>query len=163
MNVKRVILFFCCLLSFSLSSTTVFGQEKTPMTESQVQIIVGNLSEESEHEPGMSTVYFGDRWILVLTDEALNRLRVMTPIKERKNIGAAEMEKMLLANFSTALDAKYSFYDQYVVSSYSHPLDILKEEQLIDALEQVVMLARTFGTTYSSAMIFDAEASLHDR
>ncbi len=155
--------FFSCLLAslFLLSTTFSYGQHSELMTEADIQSILRGISAESEHEPGMSTIHFGERWILILTDEELDRLRILTPIQERATIGAEEMERMLVANFSTALDAKYSFYDQYVVSTYSHPLGSLSKEQLVDALEQVVMLARTFGTTYSSAVIADAEASLN--
>ena len=162
MNKKSFFLFYLPLILILISSVFASGQDQSIMTEEKIQSILGDAAEESEHEPGMSAVFFGDRWILVLTDEALNRLRVLTPIQERATIGEQEMEKMLFANFSTALDAKYSFYDQYVVSTYSHPLDNLTEDQLIDALEQVVMLARTFGTTYSSAIIADAEASINE-
>ena len=155
--------FFTCLLTgiLLLSSTLTFGQPSELMTEADIQSILKEVSAESEHEPGMSTIHFGERWILILTNEELNRLRILTPIQERATIGAEEMERMLVANFSTALDAKYSFYDQYVVSTYSHPMDSLSEDQLVDALEQVVMLARTFGTTYSSAAIAEAEASVN--
>ncbi|MEM1219323.1 MAG: hypothetical protein AAGH79_10440 [Bacteroidota bacterium] len=144
-----------------LSFTFAQGQHSKGMTEAGIQSILSEVAAESEHEPGMSTIYFGERWILILTNEELNRIRILTPIQERTTIGADEMERMLIANFSTALDAKYSFYDQYVVSTYSHPMGSLSEAQLVDALEQVVMLARTFGTTYSSAVIADAEASMN--
>ncbi|MEO1711860.1 MAG: hypothetical protein AAFU60_00800 [Bacteroidota bacterium] len=155
--------FFSCLMAslLLLSSTLAYGQQSEVMTEVDVQSILTDVAAESEHEPGMSTIHFGERWILILTDEDLDRLRVLTPIQERATIGAEEMERMLVANFSTALDAKYSFYDQYVVSTYSHPLGSLSKGQIVDALEQVVMLARTFGTTYSSAAIDGAEASVN--
>ena len=60
---------------------------------------------------------------------------------------------MLEANFHTALDAKYGLYNEYVISVYSHPLSYLDERQMLNAMEQVVNLADTFGTSYASSSI----------
>jgi hypothetical protein len=37
-----------------------------------------------------------------------------------------------------------------VVSVFTHPLKELSREQLLNAIDQVIALSKTFGTTYSS-------------
>jgi len=60
------------------------------------------------------------------------------------------MKKMLEANFHSALDAKYSLYEGFVIGIYTHPLHQLNENQMEDAMQQVVNLSRNFGTSYTS-------------
>ena len=102
--------------------------------------------------------YFNDHILLVITDERNNRMRVFTPIVEEGDASPAQMARMLKANFHSALDAKYSIYEGFVVSVFTHPLRELTESQLLDAMRQVAKLAETYGTTYSSTdLIFGGE------
>jgi hypothetical protein len=57
---------------------------------------------------------------------------------------------MLQANFDTALDARYSVAKGVLWSLYLHPLESLSDEQFLASLGQVVNLAASFGTSYSS-------------
>ena len=86
-------------------------------------------------------------------------MRIFTPVISRDEIGSDEWERMLEANFHTALDAKYGLYNEYVISVFSHPLSYLDEFQIISALEQVVNLADTFGTSYASTSILFGKAA----
>jgi hypothetical protein len=70
---------------------------------------------------------------------------------------------MLAANYHSALDAKYSLYEGFVVTVYTHPLKELTEDQLIDALKQVSTLAHTFGTTFSSTDLIFGEEQEEDK
>ncbi len=107
-------------------------------------------ASEVEGEKGAWQIEFQDRLLLVLTDESANRVRIFTPVVAEKSVDDEQLRLMLLANFHTALDAKYSLYEGYVISVYTHPLRELQEQQVRDALRQVVQLANTFGTSYSS-------------
>ena len=86
-------------------------------------------------------------------------MRIFTPVTEEKNLEQGQLKKMLEANFHSALDAKYSLYEGFVISVYTHPLKELQNDQLIDAMRQVVVLSRTFGESYSSTgLIFGGGA-----
>ena len=114
--------------------------------------------EEMEREDGIWTMSYGDLPVMVVSDERANRMRIFTPITTQASLDDDDLEIMLVANFHSALDAKYALYEGFVVSLFTHPLRELQEEQLIDALRQVVVLAKTFGTTYSSTeMIFGGD------
>jgi len=101
-------------------------------------------------EPGSWEVHLKERVMLILTDEPNNRMRIFTPIAAAEDVHPREFETMLEANFHSALDAKYSLYNGFIISVYTHPLKELSKSQLIDALTQVAVLANNFGTTYSS-------------
>ncbi|MCB0547278.1 MAG: hypothetical protein KDD19_06780 [Phaeodactylibacter sp.] len=145
-------LVFLFLALFSVSSPA------QRMDNKRMQKIFEKESIQVEGEPGAWMAYFKDYILLVITDEPNNRMRVFTPIIEEEAASPAQMSRMLKANFHSALDAKYSVYEGFVVSVFTHPLKELTEGQLLDALSQVAKLAETFGTTYSSTgLIFDKE------
>ena len=100
--------------------------------------------------------------IFVLTDEKANRIRIFTPVLEEKELKVGQMKAMLEANFHTALDAKYSLFEGFVISVFTHPLKEMSKEQLVDAMDQVVNLFNTFGSTYSSlnAHFFDGKGKM---
>ena len=121
--------------------------------------IIKENAFEIEGEPGAWQLIYQERILLILTDETNNRMRIFTPVVDEENIDEEEMRKMLMANFHSALDAKYSLYNGFVISTFTHPLQELTATQFIDAMDQVVRLADTFGSTYSSTeLIFGGEA-----
>ncbi len=129
------------------------------MSERKVEKVFKKLNLEIEGDEGVWMVNFSDRWVLVFADDSADRMRIFTPVISRDEIGSDEWERMLEANFHTALDAKYGLYNEYVISVFSHPLSYLDEFQIISALEQVVNLADTFGTSYASTSILFGKAA----
>ncbi len=120
------------------------------MTNKKITKIFRQQEIMTEGEDGAWLVHIREHILLFITDEENNRMRIFTPIIEEKQIGPELLEKMLRANFRSALDAKYSLYDGFVVSVFTHPLRELTEAQMLDAMEQVAKLSDTFGTTFSS-------------
>lgn len=126
------------------------------MTNSKLEKILHRVSEQvdripgSEDVPGKWKMVFMQRELFVITDEAANRMRVMTPIIEEENLDTEDLKILLEANFNRALDAKYSLYQGFLWSSFTHPLQELTVEQFKDALKQVATLADRYGDSYSS-------------
>ena len=145
---KKLIL--TLLIASCIAPATILAQN---MSEKKVEKIFKREAEEMEGEDGVWMVRFGERWILVFADEEADRMRIFTPVVARDQIELQELERMLEANFHTAMDAKYGLYNEYVISVYSHPLNSLNELQIVSAVDQVVNLADTFGTTYASTSI----------
>ena len=115
-----------------------------------MQEIIKAEAEEIEGELGAWQMLYGGRPLMILTDEKNNRMRIFSPIIEETDLKDGQMKKLLEANFHSALDAKYSLYNGYVISVFTHPLGELQKDQFIDAMRQVVTLSENFGTTYSS-------------
>lgn len=143
------------IVIIALTATTLQAQKR--MDNKRMSDIFSESVDRVEGEKGAWQLLFKERILLVLTDEPNNRMRIFTPIVEEDEIDASQMRDMLRANFHSALDAKYSMYNGLVISTFTHPLKELTEQQLLDALSQVVNLANTFGTSYSSTeLIFGA-------
>ena len=152
--------FFFCI------SFTADAQE---MDNKQMEKILKTESGIVEGENGAWQALYKNHLLIILTDETNNRMRIFTPIVEESKLDEGELEKLLIANFHSALDAKYALYESYVVAVFTHPLKELTVAQLKDAMLQVATLSETFRTTYSSTeLIFgggqqEAPAKKSDR
>lgn len=88
--------------------------------------------------------------LFCIYDENANRMRIISPIIETKDLEEEQLLNALVANFHTALDVKYALSDEVLWSVFLHPLKELADHQLLDAIDQVYKASVTFGTTYSS-------------
>ena len=109
------------LLIFTLN-LNLLAQEDQLMDNELMDEIIREKADRVEGEKGVWQVHLGERILLVITDESNNRMRIFTPILEEKDIEPGDLNKMLEANFHSALDAKYGLYNEYVVSLFTHPL-----------------------------------------
>lgn len=147
-------------LSFTLSAQSI----SDGMNNKKMEAIMKSEVPEIEGALGNWQMVYGERLLLVLTDEGNNRMRIFSPVVEEKDLEEGQLKKMLEANFHSALDAKYSLYNGFVISVYTHPLKELQKDQLIDAMRQVVVLADTFGTSYTStSLIFGGGQEEEDK
>ncbi|MFQ5701333.1 MAG: hypothetical protein ACE5HU_05760 [Acidobacteriota bacterium] len=88
--------------------------------------------------------------MLVVTDEAHNRMRMIAPVADASELEPERMRTLLEANFDRALDAKYSIFRDTVWSCFTHPLHELGEGELEEALHQVARLRQNYGGSYAS-------------
>lgn len=142
---RTLYLFLIIPLFFQVS--VLFGQN---LNNKDIGKILVKESVVTDGEAGNWHCLFKEVPIFVLTDESANRIRIFTPVLEEKELKIGQMKAMLEANFHTALDAKYSLFEGFVISVFTHPLKELNKNQLINAMEQVVNLSNTFGSSYSS-------------
>ena len=98
-----ILLFFFFLLPLCQS----IAQDK-PMNNTQLEEIIKREASKVEGEIGFWQIIFEERLLFLITDEANNRMRIFTPIVEEEAVDESEMKKMLIANFHTALDAKWT-------------------------------------------------------
>lgn len=100
----------------------------------------------------------GDRWqftlenqsTIVIVNEQRDRMRIFTRVVPIDRLTPEQVGNVLVANFHTALDARYAIADGSLVSTFIHPLSSLQERDFRSALYQVVRLADNFGSSYSS-------------
>lgn len=139
-------LFIICIFSLSLSAQEMNNESLGKILEAEGDSLIGR--------PGSWQFNVHDHYLLVFTDESHNRMRIISPIVEVKDLEPAYLENALMANFHTALDVKYAISDGIMWSVFIHPLKELTEAQVEDAIIQVYRAAATFGTTYSSTDLF---------
>lgn len=122
-----------------------------PMNNHKLGELVRQISQDVQGEAGYWQLKIEGRDLLVITDTAHNRMRIMSPVADQKDLNEAEYIRLLEANFGSALDAKYALRDGTLWSVFTHPLAQLTDEQFMDCAAQVVNLANNFGGSYSSS------------
>ena len=94
-----------------------------------------------------------DRVMLVVTDANAGRMRIMTPIALIAELPDGAMQRLMQANFDTALDARYAVAQDLVWGAFMHPLDTLTTRDFASGILQTHSIGETFGTTFSSGAI----------
>lgn len=120
------------------------------MNNVRMDSILRDNATVEEGELGFWKLIHRDRMVMVVTDEKHNRMRIITPVAEVAELEESIWLLALTANFDRALDARYAVNGDYLWSAFIHPLGELTERQLLDGLDQVVTLAETFGTSFTS-------------
>ena len=87
--------------------------------------------------------------IIIVADPRADRMRAMVPIRSADGLEPEELQRMMQANFDTALDARYAVAQGRVWGVFIHPLSPLEREQLVSGLIQTVNLARSYGQAYT--------------
>ncbi|MEM7701468.1 MAG: hypothetical protein AAF251_05975 [Pseudomonadota bacterium] len=115
--------------------------------------VIDALDGKAERNGNNWRFSLDDRTILTVTDTSAGRMRIMTPIAEASSLPEGAMERLLQANFDTALDARYAIANGLVWGTFIHPLDSLTTRDFASGVLQTKSLADTFGTTFSSGAL----------
>ncbi len=122
-----------------------------PMTNARLEAILKTVEPNVKGGNGRWEMVRDGVPVMVLTDESHNRMRVIAPASELKQVDQQILMRMMEANFARALDARYAIFQGIVWAAFIHPLDSLRERDFISGLQQVISLVKTTGTTYSSS------------
>lgn len=123
----------------------------TPMTPARLEAILRQEATNLRSEGGQWQFILENRTLLLLVSEERDRMRIIAPILPEADMTPEQRQNVLVANFHTALDARYAVTDGTLVAIYLHRLSSLQENDFRSALYQVARLATTFGSTYSSS------------
>lgn len=93
------------------------------------------------------------RQIMVVTDPKAGRMRIMTAIAPASVLSPELMARILVANFESALDARYAVGQDVLWGTYIHPLMDLTDDEFLAGIGQVFNIASTFGSSFSSGML----------
>ncbi|MEL6865357.1 MAG: hypothetical protein AAFP19_13105 [Bacteroidota bacterium] len=110
----------CSLFLLLFMTSSLMAQKG--LNNERMKKIMEKEAAGVEGVDGAWQVLFRGHLLIVLTDETNNRMRIFTPVVEEERVGEEEMKEMLQANFHSALDAKYSLYEGFVISVFTHPL-----------------------------------------
>ena len=130
--------------------TTVLPRSET-MTIPLLQGLLKEVAQDLKGESGQWRFTYGGIDMAILTSVAHDRMRIIAPIGPETDVTDQQRQRMLAANFHSALDARYATSNGMVYAAYLHPLSPLQRDEVRSALHQVAQLVKTFGTTYSSS------------
>ena len=136
--------------STQLSAQAQQPEQTDSMTLARLEAVLREEADNVQGGAGQWQMAVGGRPAIVLADVTNNRMRIVSPVVATSELDAQSIQNILLANFHTALDARYAISDNVVISVFVHPLSSLTTDDLRSAISQVPTLADTFGTTYSS-------------
>jgi hypothetical protein len=141
-------------ITLVLLSWSVFAAEgpssSGALDTAKLDGLLKTISPSITGQPGRWEGVFEGISVVIMSRDGHNRMRVLAPVTRLEALDAALLQRLLEANFSTALDARYALFRGMLWSVFLHPLDSLTEAELRSALQQVVTLVKTTGTTYAS-------------
>jgi len=114
------------------------------------ELIRQKASKIHQDELGFWKFEIDESLVLVITDESHNRMRIISPVLELDSMPDEQWKVLMSANFDRALDARYCVNGDMLWSAFIHPLEQLHANQFLNGLQQVVTLAKNYGTSYSS-------------
>ncbi|NHF59774.1 hypothetical protein FK220_010515 [Flavobacteriaceae bacterium TP-CH-4] len=148
------------LLFFFLCTQNMIAQDMNP---AKLRALIAQVADTTEAQGNSIRFIYKGTFLVCVYDENANRMRIITPIVEREQLGEEELLNALVANFHSALDVKYALSDEIIWSVFIHPLKELSKHQVLDAIDQVYSASATFGTTFSSTdLVFPGNTRKRD-
>ncbi|PVA11856.1 hypothetical protein DC366_02650 [Pelagivirga sediminicola] len=129
------------------------GAIMRPMTAERLSRIVAALDPDATRHGKGWRLIVGGQIVLLTADAEAGRLRAMVPIRSTDGLEAADLTRLMQANFDAALDGRYAIARGILWSVFVHPLPTLDKDHLIAGLAQVATLAQTYGTLYSGGAL----------
>jgi len=142
----RNIRYLSLLLSLFLSAAI----QSQDMSSQKLLELITQVSDTVTTNGNSIQFLYKQRPLFCIYDKNVNRMRIISPILETKDLEEEQLLNALVANFHSALDVKYALSDEIMWSVSIHPLIELNDYQVLDAIDQVHTASITFGSTYSS-------------
>ena len=137
-----------------LITSPLQAQETSPnMTPDRLLDILLALDPETRPSGNGVELTIEDVPVLVIVDPLADRMRAMVPIRAVDGMTPEDLERVMQANFDTALDARYAVANGRLWGVYIHPLSPLRRDQLISGLGQTVNLALTYGGLFTGGAL----------
>lgn len=128
-------------------------EEEMRMDPEKMTKILTTLNIEFEQQGNVISFAIQGYNMTIIYDLNADRMRMVTPIVEVKDITQDHIKQAMEANFHTALDARYAISNGIVWAVFIHPLSDLSESLFTSALQQTLFTAATFGKEYSSGIL----------
>jgi hypothetical protein len=121
-----------------------------PMTLARLEAILRAVDPELESNGAMFRLKVGGVQAIIVTDARADRMRILVPVRPAEGLGEADLQRMMQANFDSALDARYAIARGTLWSAFIHPLSPLGRDEFLAGLGQTVNLATSYGGLYAS-------------
>lgn len=151
---KHILWLFLLVLSFSAFSASQAEADEKLMDNAMLDSLIKRFDQTATADrPGFWLLSYEGMTIYVVTDEGANRMRVMTQVANAEKLEKQHLHRLMQSNFDSALDARYAIGKGVVWSAFIHPLASLSEYEFFSGLAQVITLAKTYGTSFSSGAL----------
>lgn len=141
-------------LAFTLLALTANAQNAEPsMTPGRVLDILLAIDPDTQPAGNGLQLTIENVPVLVIMDPAADRMRAMVSIRALEGMSETDLQRVMQANFDTALDARYAVANGRLWGVFIHPLSPLERDQLISGLGQTVNLALTYGGLFTGGAL----------
>lgn len=120
------------------------------MTQGKMEILFADQVDAIMGPPGAIQTRVDGINVYLISDPANDRMRIVAAISMVDNVDPRLNAILLRANFHSTLDTRYAISDGVVYGTFLHPISSLSPELLESALAQVLSLAKTYGSSFSS-------------
>lgn len=147
------------VMSFLLLVSVFSSTPALALTPEQMMKHVLEVGEEVVQDQNVVEFNYRGLGLVLIYDLKADRMRLVSPIIEAKNVGNDVLMMALEANYHSALDARYAVSNNLVWSVFIHPLGDLSPALFESAISQVAIARATFGDQFTSgALIFPSGA-----
>src|SRR5580765_277206 len=126
------------------------AQDARAMTTTAMGKLLESYLTDLEGENGFWRGNRDEVPVFVFSDDEHDRMRLMAPIGVVEELDSELLHVLLQANYDRALDARYAMRNKELWAVVVHPLATLATDDLPSLFDQVVMLVKNTGTTFSS-------------
>ncbi|MEO1480913.1 MAG: hypothetical protein AAFU77_02325 [Myxococcota bacterium] len=138
-----------------LTIALAIGASSPEMTNARMDTVLRKVADKVERRGNVWQLEIESYTLLVITDEKADRMRVMSMIGPAEKLDRTLLQRMMQANFDSALDARYAIANEKLWSVFIHPLRSLRDRDLISGVAQTINCVTTFGASFSSgALVF---------
>jgi len=121
------------------------------MTTAAISKLLESYLSDLEGHPGFWRGIREQVPVYAFSDDKNDRMRLMAPIGELRELDPQVLKVLLQANYDRALDAKYALRGNEVWAVAVHPLATLAPDDFASFINQVVKLVKNTGSTYASS------------
>ena len=132
------------------------------MTTTAIGRLLDSYLSQLDGKPGFWRGVREEVEVFVLSDEAHDRMRIMAPIGEVREMHPELLQVLLQANYDRALDARYALRGHELWSVTVHPLATLAPDDFASFLDQVVKLVKNTGSTFAASELVFGGGTIHD-
>lgn len=155
--IRQALLGTAIMVSGALVAVPALEEDEAPagMTRERMGELLARVDPEVKGEGGFWQLHVEGAPVTIVTDADADRMRILVPVIRVSELHDDELQRLMQANFDSALDARYAIAKELVWSAFIHPLSALNDREFLSGLGQTVNLAASFRQTYSSgALIF---------
>jgi len=128
------------------------AEEQAPsfITLDAIDRIVREIDSGAERQNNAWAFQVQNRPVYVITDPPADRMRIQVPVTRAERLDARDWQRVMSANFDTAIDARYATGQQVLWTVFVHRLSTLTHDDFVSGLRQCLNLMATYGTSYAS-------------
>ena len=115
--------------------------------ENAIRSVAASVSDADEY----LEFYLEGRAMYLSSDPKQNRMRIFTPVASYDRLSQEQIKKAMQANFDSAQDARYALDGNILNAVFMHDLASINRDIIHTAMIQVLNLAGSFGSDYSSS------------